>query len=218
MINKKLLDYIIERLSNGRRVLISHYLIPKLVLIVKTVNTIDKNTIIYDEKHLLTRTKLVELIRDDVLVSDKTNTPPRNYRVVYIEPTRFPWRIYNRDVLVTLTPGTYSFKIPNYYERIYLNKLGENLYELYIKETLERFRFRIKGYDIVYEEKPGGLIGKAYDMLRKAMQDYGEIRVKDAVNILVFELGISKEKAREILSKLVIEKYIRVEKGFIIVY
>lgn len=213
-----MLNYILQRISSGRKILLSHYLTPKLLLVIKSINYINKETIVFDEKQYLIKTNLIEKLRNNTLVSNKLITPPEKYRVIYIEPSRFPWKISNKDILVTLTPGTYRFKIPTYYEKIYLNKLGENLYELYIRETLERFRIRIGKNKLLYEEKPYGLLGEAYEILRKTLLEYGELRVKDALNILVFELGISKEKAREILSKLVIEKYIRVEKGSIIVY
>ena len=213
-----MLEYILDRLGHGRRALISHYLVPKLLLVIKTINHVEEEVIVFDTEHLLEKTQLINQIKDNIVITDTIVNIPRDKHVVFLEPNRLPWRIINRNILVTLTPGTYKFKLPDYYDRIYLNKLSENLYELYIKDSMERLRFRIMGEEIVFEEKPSGILGKAYELLREALMEYGEIRVRDAINILVHELSVSKEKAREILSKLVVEKYARIEKGRVIVY
>lgn len=183
------------------------------------MNNIDDKIVVFDEKDYLNKTSLINNIRSDIVVSNNIQiNPPGNYRLIYIEPSIFPWKISNKNVLVTLTPGNYRFRIPKYYSKIYLNKISEDVFTLQLPNTMEKYRFRILNNKVEYVEKPIGIYGKAYVIIRDAVIEYGELSIRDAVNIIVKELGVTKDNARKILSKLVVDKYIRVENGFISIY
>lgn len=64
---------------------------------------------------------------------------------------------------------------------------------------------------------PGRLYEKALRVLREALIDYGELRVRDAVDVLSHELGVGRRDARRVLAVLVDKGYIRVESGYIII-
>ncbi len=214
-----LYSYVLEYLSTGRKALISHYLNPKLILVLHVIKSSDGPVLVIDENKYLVNTGLIEYVQDNALVSiDKGTRIPRNHRLVLIEPKKFPWRIFNKNILITLTPRNYRFKIPSFYGRIYLNRIGDHGYELFIKDTMEKYRFNLNGLEIVFEDKPHGVLGRAYEVLKKAFIEYGELYVRDAVSIISRELGVSRDNARELLSKLVINKYVRIEKKHVIVY
>jgi len=207
-----LYKYIIKELIRGYKILLSHYINPKLVIITNIARYKRDYLLIIDEKQLLSKTRLIDYIPDKILLANKTIEGVDVDSIIYIEPTSFPWRENRANVLVTLTPGNYNYKPPRYYEKIYLTRINENLYELRFKKTMEKYRFRIKGLKLLFIERPSGLTGKAYDIITHAMIEYGELTIKDTIRLLVSELGIDKEEAKRILSKLLTEKYIRVEK------
>jgi len=212
-----LLEEVLEKLLRGRRALISHYLVAKLVLVVEAVNRVE-GVVVVDPNGFLEKTGVINRVKDAVLITNTATGIPRDKTLVLIEPS-FPLTgLHNKNILATLTPGNYKLRLPSYYERVYVNKLGENIYELFFKETSERFRFRITGGAVVFEDKPSGIAGRAYEVLRNALVEYGEIRARDAVNIISHELGVDKNTARSLLYKLVSEKYARVVKGRVIVY
>jgi len=213
-----LLEELIERLAHGRRALISHYLLPKLILVVQVINATGGNTIVVDANHFLERTGLISGVSDEALLVDTLATFPRDKNLVLIEPPILPARISSRNILITLTPGSFKFKLPSYYERIYLNKLGGDLYELFIKESNEKYRLRFVEGRVILEEKPSGLAGRAYEVLKNALVEYGELGVRDAVRILAHELSLDRDRARELLYKLVSEKYIKLVKGKLTFY
>ncbi len=209
-----------QKLVNGKKAIISHYLNPKMILIVKLANKLrrkNEKIIIVDPRNII-QTRYAHLLLDDIIL---TNKPPRETKVntlFIIEPEYLnPYKIMAENIILTLTPGNYRFKVPREYEKIILVKT-QDTYMLYFKDTNEKYRFKIVNNQIKTIIKPPGIIGEAYDLLKKSMIEYGEITVKDATIILVKELGISKEEARKILSKLILEKYIRVIHGKINIY
>jgi len=213
-----LLEEVIERFLHGRRALISHYLVAKLALVVEAVNRAEGVVVVVDPSGLLEKTGMISRVKDVALIITTATSIPRDKSLVLIEPGFPLTRLHNKNILATLTPGNYKPRLPSYYERIYVNKLSENLYELFFKETSERFRFRITGDAVVFEDKPSGIAGRAYEVLKNALVEYGEIRTRDAVNIISHELGVDKNTARSLLYKLVSEKYAKVVKGRVIVY
>ncbi|MEM4723172.1 MAG: hypothetical protein QXJ42_05220 [Desulfurococcaceae archaeon] len=210
---------IVNSIFRNKKVIISHYLNPKLKLIVYVLNNIDGKIIVFDENNYLNKTGLIENIHRDVIISNNIQiNPPVDYGLIYIEPSFIPRRLRNRNVLVTITPIGFKTRIPRFYSRIYLNKVSENIYQINLLETNEKYRFRIIDNSIEFIDKPEGVYGKVYSIIRNNILEYGELSIKDAVNIVSKELGVSKEYARKLISKLVVEKYIRVEKGFLSIY
>ncbi len=208
--------YVIEYLGTGRKTIISHYMNAKLLLIIHIIRYWKNHIIVYDPYNYLS--KHLDMLPDNILLSNNIGEKPLpRHNIVYIEPPRFPWRIFNENIVVTLTPGNYRYRIPSYYDKIYLKKISNNTYELSLRNIHERYRFVIQDHRLLFIEKPSGFLGKAYRVIEEALLEYGELSVKDTVSILVYELGIDKKKAREILSKLIENKYIRVEKGRITV-
>lgn len=209
----------LENIFNNRKVLISHYLIPKLKLVAYLLNNILSETIIFDENNYLIKTGIIDNISENIIVtSNKLTNPPVEYRLVYIEPSTFPYKARNRSILVTLTPGSYRFRIPRYYGRIYLVRASDNTYIIRVMETMEKYRFRIDNNDIVFINKPEGIYSTVYEIIRNAIIEYGELTTRDAVNLITKELSVSRENARKLIAKLVVDRYIRVEKGFINLY
>jgi len=203
---------IYRNMMKGKKVLISHYLNIKLLIITDIVKkNPDLRIIIVDQNKLLEKTGLINNLPQDVIIADNISFPlPRGVKLIIIEPEYIPWRI-NNDVLVTTTPLERS--IPRYFEKILLNKVGEVDYQITFLKTMERYRFRVKDHEIILVEKPLGLYGEALKLIEDAVIEYGELTIKDAVNILVNQLGLDKNSARKIIGKLVYEKHIVVKKG-----
>ncbi|WP_440058918.1 hypothetical protein ACSU1N_03750 [Thermogladius sp. 4427co] len=101
---------------------------------------------------------------------------------------------YTRHYLRRVDWGVYSFETPGEGERVVI--------------TLDKGVLREGSGLTVVEEK-------ALELVKEAMINYGELKVGDVVFIISRELGVTKERAREILSKLVARRYLRVRKGSI---
>lgn len=210
---------IYEKLLTGRKALISHYMNAKMILVINAVKHVSrhKKVLIVDPGNNL-REEYLDNISENIIITYKYLEPPHDVSVVMLEPEIPPYGLRAENILITLTPGNYRFRIPYRFEKVFLKQAYYNTYELIFTNINERHRFRIKGHRILSVEKPPGLLGAAYDILKKSMIEYGELTVKDATNILVKELGIDKREARKILSELILRKYIRVVHGFINLY
>jgi hypothetical protein len=99
------------------------------------------------------------------------------------------------------------------YTRIYVKNITNGEYSLIEPKTGIYVRFTFKEGNIVFQEQLSGFYKKALDVLMNSMSTYGEISVKDAIRIIVHELGVERGYARRILEWLARHRYIRVIKG-----
>jgi len=72
--------------------------------------------------------------------------------------------------------------------------------------------------DLVEEQLLSNYLHKAYNLIVDSMMEFGELNIKDTINILMANLGVTKEKAREILEELQLHRKIRISKGKIELY
>lgn len=79
-------------------------------------------------------------------------------------------------------------------------------------------RVSVVGNELVESEVLTDLQSEAYKVILDGMAEYGEMTVKDAVNIISARLGVSKERARELLGELVRLRMLKAEKGRIELY
>lgn len=206
----------LEHLTRGRWILISHYMWAKIILALELASRISRRepVVIIDQRNLFTPERLAQLrIRGDqekIIITNKNIAPHGINNLIILEPPVFPWKLYTRNILVTTTPGS-GLKIPRNYRRAYLKKIHENLYQLVVGN--ESFRIVIGSGRIQEKPAPPGSLGKAYNVLREAMLEYGELTVRDAIIILEKEMDITRSEARKILSDLLLKKYIKVVHG-----
>jgi len=205
--------FIYRNMLKGKKMLISHYLNIKLLIITDIVKkNPDLRIIIVDQNRLLEKTGLINNLPQDTIIAD--NMPlqiPRGVKLIIIEPENIPWRI-NNDALITTTPLERR-RIPRYFDKILLDKVGELDYQITFLKTMEKYRFRVKDHEIILIEKPLGVYGEALKLIEDAVIEYGELTIKDAVNMLMNQLGLDKNSARKIIGKLVYDKHIVVKKG-----
>jgi hypothetical protein len=75
-----------------------------------------------------------------------------------------------------------------------------------------------KDNDLIEEEPLSNNLFEAYNLIVDSMMEFGELTVKDTINILMSNLGITKDKAREILEDLQRHRKIKVNKRKIELY
>jgi hypothetical protein len=215
----EILKTIYSNMLSGRKAIISHYLNAKIKIILEAIRSTGWKTIIYDPRNILIR-HYTEKIPDNIPVINKYVEIPENYHLVALEIQIPLKKLFSRrnNTLITLTPGNYYFKTPREYVKIIIDKVGGEEYLLKFIDTGEKYRLRISSGGVSIVEKPEGLVGEAYILLKNSMIEYGELTVKDAVLILRKELGIDRVEARRILSELVMRKYIKIIHGLINLY
>ncbi|MET1159748.1 MAG: hypothetical protein ABWW65_02195 [Thermoprotei archaeon] len=216
-----MLNELYAKLLDGAKALISHYLAAKLVLIVRSIESIgSRNVLVIDEKEYLMRMGLLRGVSSDFMIANKLlyKLLSEYDRVVLIEPERLPRIRPKTSILVSLTPGSYRFKLPKIYEKVFLKRVSEDLYEIVFDNTMEKYRVFIKGSRIYDASKPPGILGRAYEVLANALIEYGELSIRDAVVVLSSELGIDKKKAREIVYMLASKGFMSIEKNRIIIH
>ncbi|MEM1555411.1 MAG: hypothetical protein QXM54_02640 [Desulfurococcaceae archaeon] len=215
---------LINRLTTGKRVLISHYINAKLALSKAVIDSLllrDMKILVVDENLYMTKYGLLESETPNLTYVQKNSGFNKNTYVdlaLFIEPNFIPKPVFSQNILVTVTPK-YRLRIPKYYSISYLKKIVGNKYFLEFRDYGERFRIIVSGLDIdVADDKPHGLLGTILDVLRRSMLEYGELSVKDAVNIVHHELGLENSVARRMIYRLASEKYLEIRKGRVIVY
>jgi hypothetical protein len=200
----EILKTIYSNILSGKKIILSHYLNAKIRIVLEAIMSTGRETVIYDPRNILLR-HYTEKIPDNIPVINKCVEIPENYHLVALEIQIPLKKLFNRrnNTLITLTPGNYYFKTPREYVKIIISKVGENEYLLKFIDTGEKYRLRIDSEGVSIVEKPEGLIGEAYILLKNSMIEYGELTVKDAILIFRKELGIDRVEARKILSELV---------------
>ncbi len=212
------MNTIIETLSKGKWLLKSHYMNAKIALVLNTMYYQSRTgkVLVIDNKGILEEVMSKVPIRgnpENMILLDKPyniDTTNIYIGIILVEPEKYPYWIKHGNILVTTTPGN-NPGVPRYFKKAVITKYGD---EYVLRTSINQYRFKLNGINII-EETLKGILGEAYNTLREAVMEYGELTVKDAVFLLVKELGIDKEKARKILSKLGEKKYIRARKGIL---
>ncbi len=102
-----------------------------------------------------------------------------------------------------------------YARRARLDQVG-NEYILTYGYKKTRLKITDKGIEVV-SSAPPGILGRALSEIMRAIAEYGPLKKKDAVYVLVGSLGVDKRYAQALIAKLAEKKYIRIEYGYIIV-
>lgn len=215
---------LVDKLTIGKRILISHYVNAKLALvktIIDTLSSWNMKVLVVDENLYVVKYGLLEPSDLNLTYVQRIvdfNTDTGVDLALVVEPSVVPRTLFSNNVLVTITPS-YGLRIPRYYARSYLKRISGNTYVLEFMDLRERFRIIVSSTGIdVADDKPPGLLGSILDVLRRSMLEYGELSVKDAVNIVHHELGLENSVARRMIYRLVNEKFLEIRKGRIIVY
>lgn len=206
---------VFNQLFSGKRVFVSHsigVLVKLAVEAVKRYVKLGAKPTIVDETGFLLRYIPLELL-DRVVVSTNIAEACSEDTAILFEPT-YMKRLElcaAPNVLVFSKPKSYY---PSRYLRVYITRAsttGHYIARCPLEGLVMRFTISDEGIAIV--EGPPGVYGKAYETLKRAMSDYGELNVKDAVRVLVVELGVEKTRARQILLWLARNSYVKVVKG-----
>ena len=102
-----------------------------------------------------------------------------------------------------------------YARRARLDQVG-NEYILTYGYGKTRLKITDKGIEVV-SSAPPGILGRALSEIMRAIAEYGPLKKKDAVYVLVGSLGVDKRYAQALIVKLAEKKYIKIEYGYIIV-
>lgn len=208
----------------GRRVLVSHYANAKLAVVKAVLDSClhwGLRTLVVDENLYMVKYGLVSLSSGNLLYAQREEELKPNVDVdlaMFVEPSYAPRNPIFKNVLVTVTPS-YGLRIPRFYARSVLKRVVGNVYLLELTDLLEKFRLHISGVKLaVLEDKPRGFLGVVLDVLRRSVYEFGELSVKDAVNIISRELGLDTSIARRYVYQLAEGRFIEVKKGRVIVY
>lgn len=98
------------------------------------------------------------------------------------------------------------------FTRAIAKEIQSNLYELQVINSGWNIRLRREGLTLSPVDM-NPLHETALRLLTEAMSNFGEITARDAVNILVVNMGLSKNEARRVLVELASRKYISLRKG-----
>lgn len=134
--------------------------------------------------------------------------------ILYYEIPYTPKIDFN-NIIVFTTPGSSVRKYPGW-NRIMLKKIEGNEYMLKTSEAVMRIVISVKY--IGPSKGPTGIYGEALDHLRRGIIEFGQLTVRDAVEIIMYNMGLSKDKAREVLGYLVRKGYVQIKGKEIIVY
>jgi hypothetical protein len=104
-------------------------------------------------------------------------------------------------------------RAPRGFRRVYVKRTASGDYLLAAPSVGVYARISISSGEIAVREGPGGLYGRALEALKSTMSLYGELSVKDAVRVLVHELGVGRAHARRLIEWLARSGYIRVVRG-----
>lgn len=212
------LNSVIQELTHGRNIVISHYtniMLKLLFLVLFKAIEGDQKIIVVDEHNYVTRFIPLELAeRIHITNSFEEACNKREVLLVVFMPK------YPRKILYCRAENTIVFTKPTRilepfgYIKYYIGKVAEG--EEYVLKSLGKgitIRLKVKGDKLEALEKPPGILGQVLEVLKTAASTYGDLTAKDAVIIIAKERGIDKKQARNILVKLARKGYIRVRKG-----
>lgn len=206
---------VLGELFKGRKIYVSRNTSVLVKLAIEALRTLaDKGPALVDGEGLVARYMPLELL-DKVQLKESLEEACRESNIlVAFNPkhTRALGTCMASTVLVF--SSRYAVRVPADYQKYYVSRAGTTRHIVLRSSSGGlplRLVFAESGLKVV--EKPPGIYGKAYDLLKQAMIDYGEVTVKDAVRILTLELGVSTNRAREVLLWLTRNMYLRVVKG-----
>jgi len=180
------------------------------VLISRLINS--KKVCLVVSKPELARYISVELL-DKVEILDITMACREcSYTVVLGVDYFKPLQICSSEYIYVFTRKA-TFRCPRGFRRIHVSSITSNEYLLIAPSTGTYIRFSISAGDVVVREQPAGVYRRALEAIREAMAIYGDLTVKDAVRVLVHDLGVDKAFARRLIEWLAGHRYIRVVKG-----
>ncbi|MEM4535071.1 MAG: hypothetical protein QXP67_01805 [Desulfurococcaceae archaeon] len=202
-------------LTRGKKLFVSSHaglLVKLAILMIKSIVLKGVKPAIMDEQGLLLRYIPLDLLGSLQLVLS-TQEACKNHYLIVFEPrlTGFLKTCQAPNILVFTKPrGLY----PAGFVKVFLKRVAStNHYLLRSPEMGLAVRVELTEHGITIAEKPKGVYGEAYEILKNAMSNYGEITVKDAVRVISLELNLDKLKARQVLQWLTRNGYLRVVKG-----
>lgn len=211
---------LIRLLTRGFKAVVSHYMSIKSRIVLEVLNNKPVDPIIIlDQNSILSR--IIGLEESSIPgIHINQLVEARKGLLIVFEPgeeIEFDPLVKNYgNILVFTTPGSKA-RIPRFFAKIYIDKIDEDTYLMRMwRGRTVRIHVGIDRLRIA--SKPEGVYGQVYDLLRKLMIEYGEITIKDAIRAVSLELGVEKKVARQIIYKLLKERYFRVVHGKITLY
>ncbi|MEM1638834.1 MAG: hypothetical protein QXJ69_01985 [Desulfurococcaceae archaeon] len=211
-------DNVLRELSYGRNIVMSYLtntMFKMLFTIVSNAIREKRELVVVDESKYVARYIPLELVESILVVNniEEACNEENLFSIVFM-PRDLRKLTYcrARDVLVFTKP----IRIHNFreYVKYYLEKVAEgNEYVLKSPTKGVTYRFKISKGKLELIEKPAGILGQAYEIIKNTMSMYGDTTVRDIVVILTKEIGVDKKEARKILVDLARRGYIRVHKG-----
>ena len=133
--------------------------------------------------------------------------------IIFYEPPILP---KCRGNCIVLTTPPLKRKLAEPWMKATLHKIYGHEYLL--RSSSGSLRIVITPEFIGLSKAPSGILGEALNLLRSAIIDYGSITVRDAIDIIAYNLGMKRSEARNILGLLVERKYVAIDKNNVIVY
>ncbi len=134
---------------------------------------------------------------------------------IYIDPYKPFLPKHTGNVIVMVKPRS-GLKAFYGWKRVYLKRVEGR--EFILKHGSITQRVVISVDYIGLAKSPRGFLGKALNVLRRGVVDYGSLSVREAVELLMYGLGIRKDEARNVLKELVKRRYVEVKEKEVIVY
>lgn len=132
---------------------------------------------------------------------------------IFYEPPRLP---YCKGNCIVFSTPPLRIKPHSPWRKVVIKKMHGHEYLL--KTSNSFTRIIISPEYIGVSKEPTGILGRALNLLRNAVIDYGSLTLRDAIDILAYNLGIKRSDARNLLGLLVEKKYVVIDKNNIIVY
>lgn len=206
------MDKILRELSHGHNVIVGHHATAKLALAssLAIYNQAWRSVVVVGPEELLRGLKVEAFKEDRVLMSsDMAFEIAGDAMYILLEPGSLPHPRAGADVTALSTPGALP-RIPRGYRRFRLYEAGPS--EFVIRSIAGDFSDRFVVSEGMAREA-GERYGRVLDVLRRAMLDFGELRVRDATFILMRELSVDRRVAMKLLGELARRKMIRVRSG-----
>lgn len=135
--------------------------------------------------------------------------------IIIYEPPKIPRINHSTNVVAFMTPPLRE-SIRPFWQKALLKKAYKNEYILSASSV--KLRIVISPSYIGLAHGPTGILGEILNLLRRSIVDYGSLTIGDAIDVISYNLGIKKSRARELLGELIERKYVTVENGYIIAY
>ncbi len=134
---------------------------------------------------------------------------------IYVDPYK-PFLPSHEGNIVLFVKPRLGYKKLYGWKKIILKRIEG--YEFLLKTSSIVQRVVISPRYIGYSQGPSGILGRALSLLREGVVEYGVLSVRDAIDIIAYNIGVKRDKARWILGELARKKYVEIRKGEVIVY